>query len=308
MRILLVGAGGVGGAFTAIAARRDFFETIVVADYDPARAEKAAATDDRYVAAQCRRVRRRLGHRPVPRAPDHPRDERRRPGLQHAGLRGRVRGRGRLPRHGDVPVEAAPGRAVREAGREARRRAVRPGRPSGSRRTAGAGRHRRRARSVRRVRAVRRRPPVLRDRRARHPRRRQPRGHRRRRQRDLRAVVLDVDHDRGVPQPAGDLARTATGTRRRRSASRRSSTSPRASARSSASTSSTRRSSSCRAGSTASGRRSSTGSATSSSTSSRCCTRSASTAPTRCASRGSRSRRVTSWPPCCPTRRPSARG
>ena len=52
MRILLVGAGGVGGAFTAIAARRDFFETIVIADYDPARAEKAAATDDRYVAAQ----------------------------------------------------------------------------------------------------------------------------------------------------------------------------------------------------------------------------------------------------------------
>ena len=31
MRILLVGAGGVGGAFTAIAARRDFFEAIVVA-------------------------------------------------------------------------------------------------------------------------------------------------------------------------------------------------------------------------------------------------------------------------------------
>src|SRR5688500_9733327 len=52
MRILLVGAGGVGGAFTAIAARRDFFETIVVADYDPGRAEKAAATDDRYLAAQ----------------------------------------------------------------------------------------------------------------------------------------------------------------------------------------------------------------------------------------------------------------
>ena len=52
MKILLVGAGGVGGAFTAIAARRDFFETIVVADYDPVRAEKAAATDSRYVAAQ----------------------------------------------------------------------------------------------------------------------------------------------------------------------------------------------------------------------------------------------------------------
>ena len=41
MRILLVGAGGVGAAFTAIAARRDFFETIVVSDYDLARAEKA---------------------------------------------------------------------------------------------------------------------------------------------------------------------------------------------------------------------------------------------------------------------------
>ena len=52
MRILLVGAGGVGAAFTAIAARRDFYETIVVADYDLARAEKAASADDRFVAAQ----------------------------------------------------------------------------------------------------------------------------------------------------------------------------------------------------------------------------------------------------------------
>ncbi len=52
MRILLVGAGGVGAAFTAIAARRDFFEAIVIADYDPARAEKAAAADERYVGAQ----------------------------------------------------------------------------------------------------------------------------------------------------------------------------------------------------------------------------------------------------------------
>jgi saccharopine dehydrogenase (NAD+, L-lysine forming) len=52
MRILLVGSGGVGAAFASIAARRDFFETIVVADYDPSRAERAAAQDDRYVAAQ----------------------------------------------------------------------------------------------------------------------------------------------------------------------------------------------------------------------------------------------------------------
>ena len=30
MKILLVGSGGVGAAFTAIAARRDFFELVVV--------------------------------------------------------------------------------------------------------------------------------------------------------------------------------------------------------------------------------------------------------------------------------------
>ena len=38
MRILLVGSGGVGDAFARIAARREFFEVLVVADYDEARA------------------------------------------------------------------------------------------------------------------------------------------------------------------------------------------------------------------------------------------------------------------------------
>jgi saccharopine dehydrogenase-like NADP-dependent oxidoreductase len=52
VRILLVGAGGVGSAFAAIAARRDFFEAVVVADHDLARAERAAAVDQRYVAAR----------------------------------------------------------------------------------------------------------------------------------------------------------------------------------------------------------------------------------------------------------------
>ena len=52
MRILVVGAGGVGAAFAAIASRRGFFEKVVIADYDRARAEKAAAVDPRYVAAQ----------------------------------------------------------------------------------------------------------------------------------------------------------------------------------------------------------------------------------------------------------------
>ena len=51
MRILLVGAGGVGGAFAAIAQRRDFFETLVIADYELARAERAAI-DPRFVAAR----------------------------------------------------------------------------------------------------------------------------------------------------------------------------------------------------------------------------------------------------------------
>lgn len=43
MRILLVGAGGVGDAIAKIAARRDFFETMVVSDYDPARAQRTIA-------------------------------------------------------------------------------------------------------------------------------------------------------------------------------------------------------------------------------------------------------------------------
>ncbi len=52
MRILLIGAGGVGGAFAAIAARRDFYETIVIADYDEARAQRAAQVDARFRSAQ----------------------------------------------------------------------------------------------------------------------------------------------------------------------------------------------------------------------------------------------------------------
>lgn len=54
MRILLIGAGGVGAAFAAIAVRRDFFECCVVADYDVARAERAVAAlgDERFQAAR----------------------------------------------------------------------------------------------------------------------------------------------------------------------------------------------------------------------------------------------------------------
>jgi saccharopine dehydrogenase-like NADP-dependent oxidoreductase len=60
MRILLVGAGGVGDAFAKIAVRRDFFETVVVSDYDLGRAERTVLwltqrhgdQGDRFVAAQ----------------------------------------------------------------------------------------------------------------------------------------------------------------------------------------------------------------------------------------------------------------
>ncbi|MFT3871322.1 MAG: saccharopine dehydrogenase NADP-binding domain-containing protein [Nocardioides sp.] len=52
MRILVIGAGGVGAAFAAIAARRDFYDALVVADYDLERAEAAASIDARFSAAR----------------------------------------------------------------------------------------------------------------------------------------------------------------------------------------------------------------------------------------------------------------
>jgi saccharopine dehydrogenase-like NADP-dependent oxidoreductase len=54
MRILLVGAGGVGSAFCSIAVRRNFFEQIVVADYDGAKAQQAAdaVSDPRFSATR----------------------------------------------------------------------------------------------------------------------------------------------------------------------------------------------------------------------------------------------------------------
>lgn len=62
MRILLVGAGGVGNAIAKISARRSFFEVMVVTDYDITRAERtiawlkdkhgAAAIEGRFIADQ----------------------------------------------------------------------------------------------------------------------------------------------------------------------------------------------------------------------------------------------------------------
>jgi saccharopine dehydrogenase (NAD+, L-lysine-forming) len=54
MRLLILGAGGVGSAAALIAARRTFPTHVVVADYDLARAEAAVAkvADRRFVAAR----------------------------------------------------------------------------------------------------------------------------------------------------------------------------------------------------------------------------------------------------------------
>jgi saccharopine dehydrogenase-like NADP-dependent oxidoreductase len=51
VRILLVGAGGVGTAFARIAARRPFAE-LTVADYDLEKARRAAAASDRFEAVR----------------------------------------------------------------------------------------------------------------------------------------------------------------------------------------------------------------------------------------------------------------
>jgi saccharopine dehydrogenase (NAD+, L-lysine forming) len=47
VRILVIGAGGVGAAVATVARRRDFFERMVFADLDASRAQAAAGDDER---------------------------------------------------------------------------------------------------------------------------------------------------------------------------------------------------------------------------------------------------------------------
>ncbi len=57
MKILVVGTGGVGAAFAPIAARRDFYEHVVFADLDEARAKRVVDrfdTNGRFSAAMSR--------------------------------------------------------------------------------------------------------------------------------------------------------------------------------------------------------------------------------------------------------------
>ena len=55
MRVLVIGAGGVGAAFAAIAQRRSAFQRVVLADISPQRARAAArrlGEADRFAAEQ----------------------------------------------------------------------------------------------------------------------------------------------------------------------------------------------------------------------------------------------------------------
>src|SRR3954465_7376329 len=127
MRILLVGAGGVGSAFCAIAARRDFFDEIVVSDYDESRARQAADAvgDARFSAARVdatwaddvAEVVGQHGITHVMNAVD--------PRFLMPIFNGALAGGADSPRHGDEPVAAASRAAVRAHRRQARRRAIR---------------------------------------------------------------------------------------------------------------------------------------------------------------------------------------
>ena len=58
MRVLAIGSGGVGTSAALIAARRDFFESWICADYDEARAR---APDGEGPLARARHSRRPPG-------------------------------------------------------------------------------------------------------------------------------------------------------------------------------------------------------------------------------------------------------
>ena len=67
MRVLMVGAGGVGDAAARIAAERPFFEAWVVADYDLSRAQRTVdAVTSRHSGRAASAPRRWTPRMPVP--------------------------------------------------------------------------------------------------------------------------------------------------------------------------------------------------------------------------------------------------
>ena len=106
MRVLVIGAGGVGSAVASVAQRRGFFERIVLADVDEDRARRAvertgdsasaAAAVDASDAAAIAELARAERADAILNAVD--------PALQPADLPGGVRRGLHLPRHGDDPL------------------------------------------------------------------------------------------------------------------------------------------------------------------------------------------------------------
>ena len=204
MRILVIGTGGVGSAFAAIAQRRSFFDRITLADVDPSRPQAVVdrlGDHDRFSAA---RVDASSEDSIIALIRDvkadavlNATDPRFNPQIFDACLQARVT-------YLDMAATlsaAAPGAPVQRNARQARRLPVRPARELASGRSTRPGRNRDRARRGGRLRTPRSRRAVLGDRRDRHSRRRQPR----RRGVRVRPDILDLDDDRGVPQSTGDL-------------------------------------------------------------------------------------------------------
>ena len=122
LRVLLVGAGGVGSAVVATAAKREYIEAMVVADYDLSKAEHTCESvgDGRFIPAQVDAQQDRRRGRPA-----HPLSLRRaaqrhRSAVRHAAVPRCAAGQVALPRHGDVAVPPAPDRPVQHPGRHAR--------------------------------------------------------------------------------------------------------------------------------------------------------------------------------------------
>ena len=164
MRILVVGAGGVGAAAAAIARRRDFFEHLVLADLDADRAAAAVGRPRRRPRPPARRSTRRT----APRSSALARAERADTILNACDPR-------LNPPIFDAALEAGctyldmamtlsrphPERPYEETGvLLGDEQFAGRGRVGGGG-AARAGGHRRRARAVRRLRPLRGRPPVL---------------------------------------------------------------------------------------------------------------------------------------------------
>ena len=135
MRILVVGTGGVGSAFAAIAQRRSFFDRITLADLDVSRPQSVVdrlGEPDRFAAARDRRVEPGVDRRADPGGEGRRRAERDRPAVQPTDLRRLPRGRGDVSRHGRDALAAAPRAALLRDGREARRLPVRKARELGA--------------------------------------------------------------------------------------------------------------------------------------------------------------------------------